>query len=124
MASSMSQAKELLKELEKLKPPPPVGISEADVAQLAEAAKKADAPAELRELAKKVDGGALSWRDVLEGKAYDDPDVRRALTAQLGEARELFQQFEEGYTLDDVIEARRAAEESQDEDGSGTTFLR
>ncbi|ASO18148.1 hypothetical protein FHR81_002544 [Actinoalloteichus hoggarensis] len=124
MAGSMGKARELLKQLETLRPPPPVSISEDDVRQLAEAAKKSDAPAELRQLAQKVDGGALSWRDVLEGRAYDDPDVRRAMTAQLGEARELFQQFQEGFTLDEVIDARRAAEQAQEDEDGGGTFLR
>ncbi|WP_016699116.1 hypothetical protein [Actinoalloteichus spitiensis] len=123
LGEAMARSRELIRELERLQPPTPPQVTEADVRQMEEAAKRVDADPAMRELQARVEAGTLSWRDVLEGRAYDDPDVRRALESQMTEMRDIFQQFEEGYTLDEVIEARRQAENGED-GGGGGGFLR
>jgi hypothetical protein len=77
-----------------------------DIAAIKAAAEKPNAPAEMRELKKKVDAGELTWKDVLEGKALKDPAVRAAMAGRLGEMREIYQEVEEGATLEDILEAR------------------
>jgi hypothetical protein len=59
----------------------------------------------MRILKRKVDAGELSWKDVLEGRAYRDEDVRNALSAMLDPLSEVYRDFEDGHTLDEVLEA-------------------
>ncbi|MCP2165949.1 hypothetical protein [Goodfellowiella coeruleoviolacea] len=124
--ASMGKARDLLKELEKIKlQPAPSAATEADIQQIQDAARKPDAPRELREMQKKVERGDLNWKDVLEGRAFDDPDVRATVEKQLGQMRAIYEQFEQGYTLDQVIEAREAAERGHHgEDEGGGSILR
>lgn len=124
--ASMGKARDLLKELDKIKlQPTPSEATEADIQQIQDAARKPDAPQELREMQKKVERGDLNWKDVLEGRAFDDPDVRATVEKQLGQMRSIYEQFEQGYTLDQVIEAREAAERGhRGEDEGGGSILR
>ncbi|KAA9160006.1 hypothetical protein FPZ12_019145, partial [Amycolatopsis acidicola] len=106
---TMSKARDLIKKTEeKLKQIPDVDntAKPEDIARIKAAAERPDAPAAMRELKKKVDAGELSWKDVLEGKALKDPAVQEAMRARLGEMREIYQEAEEGATLEEILEAR------------------
>jgi hypothetical protein len=59
----------------------------------------------MRILKRKVNAGELSWEDVLEGRAYRDEDVRNALSAKLDRLSEVYPDFEDGHTLDEVLDA-------------------
>jgi hypothetical protein len=76
----------------------PLVASPEDIAGFKAEADRADAPEEMRILKRKVDAGELSWKDVLEGRAYQDEDVRNALTARLGPLTDVYQDFEDGHT--------------------------
>jgi hypothetical protein len=109
LAETMTKARKLIKTTEeKLKQIPDVDhtAKPEDIQRLKAAAERPDAPAELRALKKKVDAGELSWKDVLEGKALQDPAVRAAMSARLGEMREIYQEAEAGATLEEILEAR------------------
>jgi hypothetical protein len=99
-------SRELEQEVNQLElPQQPLVASPEDIAGFKAEADRADAPEEMRILKRKVDAGELSWKDVLEGRAYQDEDVRNALTARLGPLTDVYQDFEDGHTLDDVLEA-------------------
>jgi hypothetical protein len=117
---------ELLAELDKHPVPPSEGAREPrdeDVARVEREAKSPKATREMRALQEKVDDGELSWRDILAGRAFGDPEVRAALQANLTELSTVYEEFEQGYTLQDVLEARRADEGDYGDDGP-ETFLR
>lgn len=106
---TMTKARDLIKKTEeKLKQLPDVDhtAKPEDIQRLKAAAERPDAPAETRALKKKVDAGELSWKDVLEGKALQDPVVQAAMGARLGEMREIYQEAEAGATLEEILEAR------------------
>ncbi|HVV08713.1 hypothetical protein [Amycolatopsis sp.] len=106
---TMVKARDLIKKTEeKLKQLPDIDntAKPEDIARIKAAAERPDAPAEMRALKKKVDAGELTWKDVLEGKALKDPAVREAMRARLGEMREIYQEAEEGATLEEILEAR------------------
>jgi hypothetical protein len=120
-----NRSNEMLKELDKLNisssgPPP---VSDEDIQRVEREAKSAKATPEMRELQKKVDAGEVSWRDILEGRAFDNPAVRAALQSNLTQLRDVYQEFEQGYTLDDVMNARRASEGVYD-DEPPETYMR
>lgn len=107
--ATMSQARKLIKSTEeKLAQLPETDhtAKPADVARLEAAAARPDAPAPMRALKRKVDAGELKWEDLLEGRALRDPDVRAALSDRLTEMREIYQEAEEGATLEEILEAR------------------
>ena len=111
LAATLSSADELAREMDQIEIPERDSTAKPDdVAAIKAAAERPDAPEELRLLKRKVDAGSLTWQDVLEGRAYADPEVRAALAPKLGELREVYQEFEEGHTLDEVLEARGAAD--------------
>lgn len=116
-------SKDMLKELDKLPPSEGPQISDEAVRRAEQEAKSPKASPEMRALQRKVDAGEVTWRDILEGRAFDNPDVRAALQARLGELREAYQEFEQGYTLDDVLEAHRGGT-SVDDDEPPESFLR
>lgn len=101
------QADEVI-ERAKAMPVPPTGdpASRERLDAIKNAAGAPDAPAELRLLKRNVDEGRFSWEDVLAGKQYQDEEVRNAMASKLADMRSMYQEFEEGYTLDEVIEAR------------------
>lgn len=80
--------------------------SKDHVEALQNAANAKDAPESLRVLKQKVDAGEFSWSDVLNGKVYDDPEVRAAMMTKVDEMQAVYQEFEEGHTPDEVLEAR------------------
>lgn len=73
--------------------------------QLAEEAGKPGASPELKAMKRKVDDGRFSWTDVVRGKVADDPDVRKAQETAMTKMRAAFKAFQEGATLQDVIDA-------------------
>jgi len=93
-------------------------ISDEDLRQIERAARGSDAPPELRALAERVERGELSWRQIVDGRAMNDPGVQAAMRANLAQLARVYRTFEEGYMLDDVLEseapaarpARRAAD--------------
>lgn len=44
---------------------------------------------------------------ILEGKHMDDPDVRAATEANLAKLRRMYHKFEEGYSLNEVLDSER-----------------
>jgi hypothetical protein len=117
---TVERSRKLEQEVDQLELPqqPPVASPE-DIAAIWAEADRADAPEEMRILKRKADVGELSWKDVLEGRAYQDEDVRNALTAMLGPLTDVYQDFEDGHTLDDVLEA---AGETGPLSDTGTTY--
>lgn len=53
-------------------------LSDEDVERFEQAARDPNAPDQMKQLAKRVDEGSFTWRDVAEGKVMRDPDVRAA----------------------------------------------
>lgn len=106
----------------------PSRVSDKDIRLLEQAAHAHDAPRALRTLAERVDEGELSWRQIVDGKAMDDPGVRAAFEVNLDRLAQVYRKFEEGYSLEDVLEsetgggqARGGAREDGDE-GGGTVL--
>lgn len=106
---SLANSNELIKQVdEKLKQLPEIDhtAKPEDVSAMKTAAERPDSPAALRELKKKVDAGELSWRDILEGRALKDETVREVMASRLGEMREIYEEAEQGATLEEILEAR------------------
>ncbi|WHT19024.1 hypothetical protein N8J89_39025 [Crossiella sp. CA-258035] len=129
--ASMDAMEEVLRSAQELqdslRPAEEPVASEEDVRAIEREAAKPDAPAELRALQRKVEAGELSWRDVLEGRAYADPDVRAALEPNLSRMGTTYQLFQEGHTLDEVVEAHRQSQQRRnddDDDGGENIVLR
>jgi hypothetical protein len=121
---TMARSRELIAQVEeKLQQLPDTDTTAkpADIAAIKAASERPDAPAEMRALKKKVDAGELSWKDVLEGKALRDETVRAAMTARLGEMREIYQEAEEGASLEEILEARGVSADDVLAD-SGTSY--
>lgn len=97
----------------------PSRVSDEDIRLLDQAARAHDAPKELRALADRVDEGELSWRQIVDGKAMDDPGVRAAFEVNLDKLAAVYRKFEEGYSLEDVLESesgRRPGGGTRDDD--------
>ncbi|QYN16985.1 hypothetical protein [Amycolatopsis sp. DSM 110486] len=105
--STVSKSRQLLKDLEKirLKPLPQTDTPER-IEALKTAASKPDAPAALRLVKRKVDAGELTWKDVASGKAFADPEVRALADAKLGDAKDMYEEMQEGLSPEEVLEAR------------------
>jgi hypothetical protein len=109
LAETMEKSRKMIAQVEeKLAKMPDVDLTAKpqDIAAIKAAAERPDAPAEMRELKKKVDAGELTWKDILEGKALQDPTVRAAMSGRLGEMKEIYEEVEEGASLEDILEAR------------------
>ncbi|MGW4484606.1 hypothetical protein ACWEOE_12265 [Amycolatopsis sp. NPDC004368] len=105
--STVSKSRQLLKDLEKIRLKPlPQTDSPERIEALKLAASKPDAPAALRLVKRKVDAGELSWKDVASGKAFADPEVRALADAKLGEAKDMYEEMQEGLSPEEVLEAR------------------
>lgn len=122
--ATMAKSREMIKQVEeKLKSMPDIDhtAKPEDVTAIKAAAAKPDAPAPLRALKKKVEAGELTWEDVLEGKALKDETVREVMATRLGDMREMYQEFEEGATLEEVLEARGVTSDSVFTTGGGAS---
>ncbi len=84
---------------------PNTRLSDNDVEEIDRAARGKDAPPELRALAQRVERGDLSWRQIVDGHAMHDPGVQAAMRANLAQLGRVYRKFEEGFTLDDVLES-------------------
>lgn len=115
----------------------PSRISDADLRQVERAARAADAPPEMRALAEKVDRGELTWRQIADGQAMEDPAVKAAASLNLERMSEVYRQFEEGMTLEQVLEAQGLSDvgagddagpdlpdDGDDDDGGGRGVLK
>lgn len=60
----------------------------------------------MRVIKQLVAAGEFTWEDVVVGKAYAHPRVQEAMDTDLGQFREVYQEFEEGHSFDEVLEAR------------------
>ncbi|MBP2476038.1 hypothetical protein JOF53_004910 [Crossiella equi] len=128
--ASMEAMEEVLRSAQELQDslrPSDPAATEEEIRQIEAEAAKPNAPAELRALQRKVDAGELNWRDILEGRSYEDPDVRAALESNLGRMNQTYQLFQDGHTLDEVIEAQRQSgrrRDDDDDDGDDNIVLR
>lgn len=105
--NTMVRSQEVLEKADAMRIEPPEDpVSKERLDAIKAAADARDATPEMRMLKEKVEKGQLKWEDVLSGKAFSDPDVRNAMTARLAEMRSVYQEFEEGHTLEEVLEAR------------------
>ena len=102
----------------------PSRVTDGDIGQLEQAAHAHDAPRELRELAERVDRGELSWREIVDGEVMDDPGVRAAFEVNLDRLAQVYRKFEEGFSLEDVMESEGAGRGGRDDDADGGTVLR
>lgn len=84
---------------------PNTRLSDADIEEIDRAARGRGATPELRALVERVDRGDLSWRQIVDGKAMHDPGVQAAMRANLAQLGRVYRKFEEGFTLDDVLES-------------------
>lgn len=98
----------------------PTRLSDEDLRQIDQAARARGASPELKALVERVDRGELSWRQIVDGEAMHDPGVRAAFEANAARLAQVYRKFEEGYTLDEVLEAETTARE--DDDGDGTVL--
>lgn len=88
---------------------PDTRLSDSDIEEIDRAARGRSAPPELRALAERVERGDLTWRQIVDGKAMHDPGVQAAMRANLAQLGRVYRKFEEGFTLDDVLEAETGA---------------
>jgi hypothetical protein len=102
---------------------PQTRIGDEDLQQIDRAARARGAAPELRALAERVERGELTWRQIVDGDAMDDPGVRAAMRANLARLGQVYRKFEEGYTLDEVLDAEAPARRPDDGgDGDGTVL--
>jgi hypothetical protein len=104
----------------------PTRISDEDVKAIERAARSADAPPELRALADRVERGSLTWRQIVDGKAVDDPDVRAAMAVNLERMGRVYHKFAEGHSVDDVLDSETGRRARRDDSGDddGPTVLK
>ncbi|MFD7656847.1 hypothetical protein ACFV4N_22990 [Actinosynnema sp. NPDC059797] len=95
------------------------GLGDADLAEISRYANSSGAPRELKELARRVDAGELSWRDVASGRAVDDEGVQRALRAGVPDLQRAYTALREGDDPEDVVASGRPRVVGDDEDGPG-----
>lgn len=113
---------------------PATRLSDTDLQEIDRAARGRGAPPELRALAERVERGDLTWRQIVDGKAMHDPGVQAALRANLAQLGRVYRAFEEGLSLDEVLEAQTGASTrrrasgpepaAEDPDGGSGTVLK
>lgn len=97
------------------------GLTQADFAEISRFANSPGAPRELKELARRVDAGEMSWEDVASGRAVDDEGVQRALQAGVPDLQRAYTAIREGDDPEDVVSAGspRPGGRGDDDDESG-----
>jgi hypothetical protein len=103
----VAQADRAIAAARSLRIPPTPPLSQDDIRRIEEAARSRDASRELRQLQRRIDDGEFTWRDVADGRHLNDPGVRAVLGANLDQMARVYRQFEEGYHLDEVLEAHQ-----------------
>lgn len=78
-------------------------LSPADIAAIEKFARSKDAPNALKDLQRKVDSGAMSWRDIASARAVNDQDVRRAMQTSMPSLQRAYTAIKEGQDLDEVV---------------------
>lgn len=93
----------------------PKPLTDEEVQKLDELSREKDAPKGLQELAKLVDSGRYSWRDVFDARSLDDPKVRAALketSKDFVDDKGLLKAINDakvaGYTMEEIQRAMRA----------------
>ncbi|PSL55159.1 hypothetical protein B0I31_105116 [Saccharothrix carnea] len=81
------------------------GLTQADFAEISRVAHSPNAPRELKELARRVDAGEMSWQDIASGRAVDDEGVQRALQTGVPDLQRAYTAIQEGNDPEDVISA-------------------
>ncbi|WP_158847247.1 hypothetical protein [Saccharothrix deserti] len=81
------------------------GMTQADFAEISRFANSPGAPRELKELARRVDAGEMSWEDIASGRAVDDEGVQRAMQTGLPDLQRAYTAIQEGDDPEDVISA-------------------
>jgi hypothetical protein len=103
-------------------------LSDGDLRQIEQAARAPGASPQLRALAERVDRGEFTWRQIVDGEAMADPEVRAAFEANAARLAAVYRKFEEGYSLDEVLESetggRQAAPGASEDDDEGGTVLK
>lgn len=100
-------------------------LSEQDVARFEQAVRDDNAPDEVKQLARRVDSGEYTWREIAEGKAMRDPEVRAAF-AEAGRhvdpapLQQIVEQLNEGKTPEEIVAANRSGQEEQSADEERT----
>jgi hypothetical protein len=92
------------------------GLSEADYAEISRYAHSAAAPKEMRDLARRIDAGEMSWQDVVSGERAGDPGVQQALQAGVPDLQRAYTALEEGNDPQDVVEAGTPRRRGRDDD--------
>lgn len=122
-----AQANRAIAHARSLRIPQTPPLSEDDIRRIEEAARSRDASPGMRELQRRIYGGEFTWRDVAEGRHLDDPGVRAALGANLDQMARVYRQFEEGYHLDEVLEAHQprgaSSRQREPDDDDGEWFV-
>ncbi|TQM82119.1 hypothetical protein FHX81_4514 [Saccharothrix saharensis] len=81
------------------------GLTQADFAEISRFAHSPGAPKELKELARRVDAGEMSWEDIATGKAVNDEGVQRALQTGVPDLQRAYTAIQEGNDPEDVVSA-------------------
>ena len=81
------------------------GLTQADFAEISRFAHSSGAPKELKELARRVDAGEMSWEDIASGRAANDEGVQRALQSGLPDLQRAYTAIQEGNDPEDVVSA-------------------
>lgn len=87
-------------------------LSDEEVDDFERAVRDPNAPEQLKKLAQRVDAGEFSWREIADGKAMRDPDVRAAF-AEAGrhidttEFQQGIEMLKQGMSPDEVVTALR-----------------
>lgn len=81
------------------------GLTQADFAEISRFANSPGAPRELKELARRVDAGEMSWEDIASGRAVDDEGVQRALQTGVPDLQRAYTAIQEGNDPEDVVSA-------------------
>ncbi|GAA1994033.1 hypothetical protein [Amycolatopsis minnesotensis] len=105
---ALVRSDELQDEIDQMNLPPlePRVATEEQVEAVKAQADDPKAVPAMRVIKQLVAGGEFTWEDVVLGKAYAHPRVQEAMATDLGQFREVYQEFEEGHTFDEVLEAR------------------
>ncbi|WP_433266542.1 hypothetical protein ACQPZF_41140 [Actinosynnema sp. CS-041913] len=99
------------------------GLSEADYAEISRFANSSAAPPELRDLARRIDAGEMTWQDIASGERAGDESVQNALQSGVPELQRAYNALEEGNDPEDVVAAgtpRPAGRDDDDEPGRFT----
>jgi hypothetical protein len=81
------------------------GLTQADFAEISRFANSPGAPRELKELARRVDAGEMSWEDIASGRAVDDEGVQQALQTGVPDLQRAYSAIQAGDDPEDVASA-------------------